>query len=125
MITTEQEAELVALLDKAMILKREKEAAEQAFNMCKSEMETLCDEYGIDVVDSGVNQLEIKHQKRFKKYKDDKAVLDLLPKGINILNVMKLDRTSINKLINDGTLPKEIKDLETYTETDAYYFKEV
>lgn len=101
------------------------EAAETAFKMVRSDIETICDEYGVEEMVAGDNKLEIRNVSRFKRYKDDKAVLDLLPKDVHVLDVMSLDRKKINKLIDDGKLPEEIKKLEKSGESVSIYFKKV
>ena len=125
MITEEQMKEVQDLIVLAAEKKAVAEAAETAFKMVRSDIETLCDELGIAEMTSGDNKLEIKHVNKFKRYKDDQAVLELLPKGVKILDLMSLDRKKINAYFKESGLPDAIKKQERYGESTSIYFKKV
>ena len=118
------EKEIAVLAEKCARLKSAKDAAEKAFKMAKSEFETLCDEHGVKSLETEKVKVTIKHSKRFRAYRDEGAVIKMVPeKYIN--DVQSLDRKKINGLIEAGILPKEITEEELYTDTTTTTFKAV
>lgn len=107
--------ELEELSNKCARLKAAKDAADAAYKQAKSELETICDERGINKIDTGKFVVSIKKQHRFRKYRDEDTVIKMIPRKLRD-DVMSLDRKKVNGLVDAGILPEEIKGEEMYSE---------
>lgn len=107
--------DLEELSNKCARLKAAKDAADAAYKQAKSELETICDERGINKINTGQYIVSIKKQNRFRKYRDEDAVIKMIPRKLRE-DVMSLDRKKVNGLIDAGIIPEEIKGEEMYSE---------
>jgi len=96
-------------------LKAAKDAADAAYKKAKSELETICDEQRITELNAGRYNVSIKKQHRFRKYRDENVVIQMIPEKLRG-DVMSLDRKKVNGLVDAGILPEEIKGEEMYSE---------
>ena len=120
----EMMSRIVDLADKCARLKVARDASDKAFKMAKSELETLCDEKKLALVETGTVKVTLTKQRRFREYRNTSVVLDLIPDQYKE-NAVSLDRKKINALIEAGVLPNSIKDEEMHSENTVTTFKKV
>ena len=111
------------LADVCAGLKANADDAKKKYDMAKSELEMLCEEYGMDDITTGTHTVNISHRKKFSRYKNVKKVLWMIPISMDKEKYMSLDRKKINGLIKEGVLPKDIQKLERYSEYNAVTIK--
>jgi hypothetical protein len=111
----ETKESLEELAYRCATLKAAKDAADAAYKKAKSELETICDEQRITELNAGQYNVSIKKQHRFRKYRDENVVIQMIPEKLRG-DVMSLDRKKVNGLVDAGILPEEIKGEEMYSE---------
>jgi len=120
----EMDSRIADLAEKCMRLKAAKDASEKAFKMAKSELETLCDEKNVALVETSNVNVTLRKQKKFREYRNPGIVFNLIPDKY-VDNAVSLDRKKINALIEAGVLPNSIKDEELYSENTVTTFKKL
>lgn len=110
------------LMNECYTLNNEKKAIENKLKKKKDEFEDLITPLGIGKVISADFTMSHITTKRFSGWKDEDAVIELIPEALRNTRTMSFDRNKIKALVEVNELPKKILNLEKYSDSLSIRF---
>ena len=111
-----------ALMKKCYNLNNEKKALDIDLANKKGDFKDLLNSMGILKIVTSDFTMKNSPSKRFSGWKDEGALLELIPEDLRGLETMGFDRAKIEALIKEKKIPKAALELMDFNETKAIRF---
>ena len=111
-----------ALMRKCYNLNNEKKALDTDLADKKGDLKELLNSMGITKIMTSDFTMSNVPSKRFSGWKDESALLELIPEDLRGLETMAFDRAKIEALVKAKKIPKAALELMAFNETKAIRF---